>query len=144
MVNGKHQLRWIFLLTGGMQSSPRVDLDRPSEIEDGAEVSATISCLAPWDIDDNPADDTMTTHADKRPLVTYESTDIYWSGAVAIIMLIAAYFGGLLNLRRPEPVKKEKALKSKNKFRKSPRKRLKLLQMTLVWTTFLMKSLEKK
>ena len=110
-----------------MQSSPRVDLVRPSEIEDGAEVSATISCLAPWDIDDNPADDTMTTYADKRPLVTYESTDIYWSGAVAIIMLIAAYFGGLLNLRRPEPVKKEKAPQIKEQVQKKPKEEVEVV-----------------
>ena len=50
----------------GMQSTPRVELDRPSEVEDGAEVSATVSCLAPWDIDDNPEDDTMTTYAEKE------------------------------------------------------------------------------
>jgi hypothetical protein len=111
----------------GMQSSPRVDLDRPSAIEDGAEVSATVSCLAPWDIDDNPEDDTMTTYADKRPLVTYESTDIYWSGAVAIIMLIAAYFGGLLNLRRPEPVKKEKTPQIKEQVQKKPKEKVEVV-----------------
>ena len=104
-----------------MQSTPRVELDRPSEVEDGAEVSATVSCLAPWDIDDNPEDDTMTTYAEKRPLVTYESTDIYWSGAIAIVMLISAYFGGLLNLRRPEPVKKEKAPQIKERVKSEPK-----------------------
>ena len=111
----------------GMQSSPRVDLDRPSEIEDGAEVSATVSCLAPWDIDDNPSDDTMTTYADKKPLVTYESTDVYWSGAIAIIMLIAAYFGGLLNLRRPEPVKKEKPPQIKEQVPSEPKQEIEVV-----------------
>ena len=110
-----------------MQSSPRVDLDRPSEIEDGAEVSATVSCLAPWDIDDNPSDDTMTTYADKKPLVTYESTDVYWSGAIAIIMLIAAYFGGLLNLRRPEPVKKEKPPQIKEQVPSEPKQEIEVV-----------------
>ena len=69
----------------------------------------------------------MTTYADKRPLVTYESTDIYWSGAVAIIMLIAAYFGGLLNLRRPEPVKKEKAPQIKEQVQKKPKEEVEVV-----------------
>ncbi|MBB70701.1 MAG: hypothetical protein CMB28_06315 [Euryarchaeota archaeon] len=102
----------------GTQTAPRVTLDRPSEVDDGAEVSATVSCLAPWDVDDNPEDDTMTTYASKRPLVTYESTDIYWSGGVAILMLIIAYFGGILNLRKPVPEKKEVPLQVKEPVQK--------------------------
>ena len=32
----------------GSVYAPGVSIERPSEIGDGAEVSATISCLAPW------------------------------------------------------------------------------------------------
>ena len=34
---------------------------------------ASVSCLAPWDIDDNPEDDTKTAFASDLPIVTYES-----------------------------------------------------------------------
>ena len=69
----------------------------------------------------------MTTYAEKRPLVTYESTDIYWSGAIAIIMLIVAYFGGLLNLRRPEPVKKENPPQIKEQVKKKPKEEVEVV-----------------
>ena len=44
----------------------------------------------------------MTVFASKLPLVTYESSDVYWTGGIAIIMVILAYFGGILNLKREE------------------------------------------
>ena len=58
----------------GSVYAPGVSIDRPSEIGDGAEVSATISCLAPWDVDDNPDDDSMTVYASNLPVVTYGSS----------------------------------------------------------------------
>lgn len=86
----------------GSTYAPSVRIDRPSAIEDGAEVSATVSCLAPWDIDDNPSDDSMTVFASNIPLVKYESGDLYWTFGIAIVMLIVAFFTGLLNIQRSE------------------------------------------
>ena len=86
----------------GSNYAPSVRIDRPSAMGDGDEVTATASCLAPWDIDDNTEDNTMTVFASKLPLVTYESSDVYWTGGIAIIMVILAYFGGILNLKREE------------------------------------------
>ena len=93
----------------GSTHSPVVSIDRPKEMGDGAEVSATVSCLAPWDIDDNPSDDSKKEFASKLPLVTYESGDLYWSGGIAILLLVLAYFGGILNFKRPEIQGKQKA-----------------------------------
>ena len=106
----------------GNTNSPSKTIDRPSEISDGGEISATVSCLAPWDLDDNPDDNSITYYASKEPLVTYESSDIYWSAGVAIIMLIIAYFGGVLNLRKPAPEKKESPpeIKEQVQKKKSP------------------------
>ena len=91
----------------GSKYAPSVRIDRPSVMEDDAEVSATVSCQAPWDIDDNPEDDSMTVFAGKLPLVTYESGDIYWTGGIALLMLILAYFGGVLNINN-DPKDKSK------------------------------------
>ena len=88
----------------GSKYAPGIEIDRPDEITDNAEMTATISCLAPWDLDDNPEDDSMSAYASNLPLVTYESDDIYWTGAIALLILVAAYFGGVLNLRKPETV----------------------------------------
>ena len=84
--------------------APSIKIPRTDKIKDGAEVSATISCLAPWDKDDNIDDDSMTVFASKIPLVTYESGDLYWTGGIAALLLVIAYFGGILNIQRPEPV----------------------------------------
>ena len=83
----------------GSTYAPSVSLERPASLEGGHEVTASIACNAPWDIDDNPSDDSQTIRASNIPLVTYESSDIYWTGGVAILMLILAYFGGVLNLK---------------------------------------------
>ena len=93
----------------GSAYAPSKTIDRPDEIEDGAEVSATVSCLAPWDVDDNPEDDSYTVYASNRPIVTYESSDVYWTIGIGLLMLVVAFFSGMLNFQRPEqPVIKEK------------------------------------
>ena len=93
----------------GSEFAPSKTIDRPDEVEDGAEVSATVSCLAPWDVDDNPDDDSFTVYASNRPIVTYESSDVYWTIGIGLVMLIVAFFTGMLNFQRPEePANKEK------------------------------------
>ena len=93
----------------GSKYAPSIQIDRPEKIDDDAEVTATISCLAPWDVDDDSTDNSMKVYADNLPLVTYESSDLYWTGGIALILIVLAYFGGVLNLKKPEPkvVKKE-------------------------------------
>ena len=92
----------------GSVYAPGVTIDRPSEIGDGAEVSATISCLAPWDIDDNPEDDTMTVYASNLPVVTYGSSDVYWTIGIALLMLVIAFFAGALNINKKDAILPEK------------------------------------
>ena len=94
----------------GSKYAPSIEIDRPEKIDDGAEVTATISCLAPWDVDDDSSDNSMKVYADNLPLVTYESSDLYWTGGIALILIVLAYFGGVLNLKKPETAvtKKEK------------------------------------
>ena len=94
----------------GSVYAPGVTIDRPSEIGDSAEVSATVSCLAPWDIDDNPEDDSMSVYASNLPVVTYGSSDVYWTIGIALLMLVVAFFGGVLNLRNEEHDLGEKKL----------------------------------
>ena len=73
-----------------------------------SEVSAKVSCLAPWDVDDNQDDDTVTTYASKIPLVTYESSDLYWTAGISLLLVLLAYLGGVLKLQKPEPVVESK------------------------------------
>ena len=94
----------------GSVYAPGVSIERPSEIGDGAEVSATISCLAPWDVDDNPGDDSMTVYASNLPVVTYGSSDVYWTIGIALLMMVIAFFAGVLNFQRNEQELVEKKL----------------------------------
>ena len=100
----------------GSKYAPSVRVDRPSEVDDNSEVSAKVSCLAPWDVDDNQDDDTVTTYASKIPLVTYESSDLYWTAGISLLLVLLAYLGGVLKLQKPEPVvenKEKPEIKSK-------------------------------
>ncbi|MGB2237221.1 MAG: hypothetical protein ACPH4H_06435 [Candidatus Poseidoniaceae archaeon] len=94
----------------GSVYAPGVNIERPSNIGDGAEVSATISCLAPWDVDDNPDDDSMTVYASNLPVVTYSSSDVYWTIGIALLMLLVAFFAGVLNFQKNKPESVEKKL----------------------------------
>ena len=65
-------------------------------------------CLAPWDIDDNPEDDTMTVYASNLPVVTYGSSDVYWTIGIALLMLVIAFFAGALNINKMDAILPEK------------------------------------
>ena len=86
----------------GSKYAPSIQIDRPDKIDDDAEVTATISCLAPWDVDDDSTDNSMKVYADNLPLVTYESSDLYCTGGIALILIVLAYFGRVLKVNRPE------------------------------------------
>jgi len=103
----------------GSKYAPSVRVDRPSSVGDNAEVTAMVSCLAPWDIDDNPDDDTVTEFASKLPIVTYESGDIYWTAGISLLLVVLAYLGGILKLKQPEP-EVEKKQKPETKVEKKP------------------------
>ena len=92
----------------GSKYAPSITIDRPKEVTDNAEISAKIICNAPWDIDDIPEDDMVTVYASQLPLVTYGSSDIYWTIGIGIILVLIAYLGGVLNLNNTAKVKKEK------------------------------------
>ena len=106
----------------GSKYAPSIRLDRPSEIEDNAEVSATISCLSPWDIDDNVDDNTMTAYAEKLPLVTYESSDLIWTVGIATVLLAIAYLGGFLKLKKPQQIISKKKEAPQLKIEAKPEK----------------------
>ena len=87
-------------------SVPAPEIKRPDDLKEGDMIRATISCAAPWDIDDTPEDDSNTQLVGKLPLVTYESGDIYWTAGVAILLIVIAYFAGILKIQKKETKKK--------------------------------------
>ena len=92
----------------GSKYAPSISIDRPDEVKDDAQITASVSCNAPWDVDDNPEDDSMTVFASTLPLVSYQSSDIYWTVGVGLLLIIIAYFGGVLNINSKQQKTEEK------------------------------------
>lgn len=89
--------------------APVIKIKRPAELIEGDTGEARISCLSPWDIDDNDDDDYKTAIATKIPVLTYESSDITWTISIAAVMLGVAWFVGLLRFKTGEkPIQKKK------------------------------------
>ena len=95
----------------GASAAPIIVIDRPAEVTGGSILTASISCLEPWDIDDNPDDDTITTVADELPLIEYQSSDLFWTFGIAAVLLVVAWFAGVLTVR-PKGEKKVSYKKS--------------------------------
>ena len=72
-------------------------------------LEATLSCDSPYDIDDNPDDDTATARYSKDSQSVVEQGDILVSIVVASLLLIIAFFGGAFTKNPSEilPTKKE-------------------------------------
>ncbi|MBT5593918.1 MAG: hypothetical protein HOJ60_00065 [Euryarchaeota archaeon] len=87
--------------------APVVFINNPVGIENGINLEATLSCDTPYDIDDNPDDNTMTAvfKADIQPIV--EQSDILGSIGVATVLLIIAFFAGAFNQNAPQKQSKK-------------------------------------
>ena len=78
-------------------------------------VKAELSCNIPYDIDDNPDDDTAQTFykpTDTNPL---EDSNLVIGILTAIVVIILAYFVGLISNKKPTKENQE-SRKPQNKL----------------------------
>ena len=77
--------------------APVVIINNPQGISDKHLLEATLVCDAPYDVDDNPEDNTVTTifYAKSQPVV--EQSEMVTIVIVATVLLIVGYFTGMLN-----------------------------------------------
>ena len=77
--------------------APVVIINNPQGISDKHLLEATLVCDAPYDVDDNPEDNTVTTifYAKSEPVV--EQSEMVTIVIVATVLLIVGYFSGMLN-----------------------------------------------
>lgn len=75
---------------------PVVTIQAPPNLKDGEQLRASLSCDAPYDIDDTPEDDEKTTYYQARTDRLVESSEIAISVVVAGVLLVVAYFAGAL------------------------------------------------
>lgn len=77
--------------------APVVIINNPQGISDKHLLEATLVCDAPYDVDDNPEDNTVTAifYAKSQPVV--EQSEMITIVIVATVLLIVGYFTGMLN-----------------------------------------------
>jgi hypothetical protein len=95
----------IFVDIAGSKYAPIIVIDRPDDMDDSAQLTATISCLEPWDIDDDDSDNSKSIIASKVPLIEYKSADLVWTLGIGASLIIIAWFAGILTVR-PKGMKK--------------------------------------
>ncbi len=97
--------------------APVVSIENPNSIEKDERITATVSCSVPFDIDDNPDDDTKSAFYKSEGLLSVTSNDVGWVLGVAAVLFSAAWFGGLI--RPPAP---------RNQLQKTPDRQPKAAQ----------------
>jgi hypothetical protein len=99
--------------------APILSIVRPEVIESGSLVTAEVSCESPWNLDDDPNDDTSSAIAGAIPLVEFGSGDVVWTISVATILIGIAWLGGIIGTRRDKPIEKQSVpTKSKEPVKK--------------------------
>ena len=79
--------------------APVVSIPEPREVERDERLTATISCEAPFDIDDNPSDDTASTYHEPTSSLAVSSSDAAFIIGTAILLVAVAWAAGVV--RRP-------------------------------------------
>ncbi len=82
---------------GGADSAPIFQIDDPGVLETDDQITAVIQCASPYDIDDNPDDDNGQTFYKKPSQLSVSSSDVLVSIGIASILIVIAFFAGLLN-----------------------------------------------
>jgi hypothetical protein len=95
--------------------APEINLDRPSGLTSGSKLIATISCAAPWDVDDDSSDDTATLVLSEQTDITEAVTSWIWSAGVAVILI-----GIMWKLNLLWPQEKSTIVRSKKGSQKKP------------------------
>lgn len=76
--------------------APVVSIEVPQQVEKDEKVTVSIACSVPFDIDDNPEDDTMSAYYKPESILTVSSNDVGWIIGIAAVMFALAWFGGVV------------------------------------------------
>ena len=98
---------------GGEKYARTYELSDPGILSNDDLIRADLSCASPYDIDDNPEDDTAQTYYKATKSGIIESSELIYGVLTTAIILGMAYFIGLLSTGKPKQkrvVKQEKAV----------------------------------
>lgn len=70
----------------GSQFSPNVRID-PQNLDNKEQLDARIACNSPFDVDDDPSDDTESVIFEKAEQSDLQSSSVIWGSSVAILLI---------------------------------------------------------
>ena len=83
---------------GGIDYAPTIRIDNPNVLKTDDTIYAKLGCESPYDIDDNPDDDEAQTFYTESKEETIQTSDVAISIAIAVILVVIAYFAGLMGV----------------------------------------------
>ena len=98
---------------GGEKYARTYEISDPGVLSNDDLIRADLSCASPYDIDDNPEDDTAQTYYKATKSGIIESSELIYGVLTTTIILGVAYFTGLLSTGKPKQkktVKQEKTV----------------------------------
>ena len=99
---------------GGSEFAPVIVIKDPGTIDDGEQITATIGCDAPFDVDENPSDDSKKADYNEESTLNVSGGDILTTILVAIILVVIAFFAGLMqNNEKGEEIDKTEPIATK-------------------------------
>jgi hypothetical protein len=94
---------------GGIDYAPTIEIKDPGVFSSNDEIRAEFRCTSPYDIDDNPDDDTAEAFYQPPKSEIIESSQVIFSLFTIVIILGGAYFAGLLTPNKPRKTKPAKS-----------------------------------
>jgi hypothetical protein len=94
---------------GGIDYAPTIEIKDPGVFSSNDEIRAEFRCTSPYDIDDNPDDDTAEAFYQPPKSEIIESSQVIFSLFTIVIILGGAYFAGLLTPNKPRNTKPAKS-----------------------------------
>ena len=93
---------------GGLDNAPIINIDEPGALDKDDLIKAELRCNIPYDIDDNPDDDTAQTFFKPSETSPLEDSDLLMGILTAVVVISLAYFTGLLSNKKPTKQKPKK------------------------------------
>ena len=93
---------------GGLDNAPTIVVDNPGVLDNDDLITAEFRCASPYDIDDNPEDDTAQAYYKSAKSEIIENSQLIYGTITVIIVLGIAYLAGLLTTNRQRKPRPEK------------------------------------